>query len=309
MESLSDRSQMETWFPTLWIWILDKILASMTNTAFPSQPKEWNFAPFPFTATTTPLVADAIYPHLQSGFATPVAAVQEISGPKSVRLADGRLLEDIDAIIYCTGYDFCAPCAPAEYDPVPVTGQPPHLYRNIFPLHDDPAIRNSLAFLGLAGVPFPGFLLFELPGMAVSQIWRGKSHLPPLKEMKQWRREHLAWRADVLAKHKTTGNWYSVFVRMPDYVAWLDETAGTGLFANFGFSSIEAWRFWCRDRKFYNLCKNGVFSPAIWRLFDMGKRKAWPVAKDQIIRDNQLAETRQKERVKAQKAEDGRKTK
>ena len=136
---------METWFPTLWTWILDKILASMTNTAFPYQPKEWNFTPFPSTATTTPLVADAIYPHLQSGFATPVAAVQEIAGPKSVRLADDRLLEDIDAIIYCTGYDFCAPCAPAEYDPVPVAGQPPHLYRNIFPLHDDPAIVTIYA--------------------------------------------------------------------------------------------------------------------------------------------------------------------
>ncbi|KAK5237652.1 hypothetical protein LTR47_000744 [Exophiala xenobiotica] len=307
---------METWFPTLWIWILDKILASMTIAAFPYQPKEWNFTPFPSTATTTPLVADVIYPYLKSGFATPVAAVREITGPKSVRLADDRLLEDIDAIIYCTGYDFSVSRAllPAEHNPFPgavaVAGQPPHLYRNIFPLHDDPAIRNSLAFLGLAAVPFPGFTLFELPGMAVSQIWCGKSHLPPLADMKQWRHEHLAWRAGVLASTKNTGNWYSAFVRMPDYMAWLDETAGTGLLnGHFGLFSTEAWRFWWRDREFYNLCKNGVFSPSIWRLFDMGKRKAWPAAKDQIIRDNQVAEMRQKERVKAQKAEDGRKIK
>lgn len=123
---------------------------------------------------TAPLMADAIYPHLESGFAEPVSQVQRITSPHTVELKDGRILTDIDTIIYCTGYDMAVPFVPAEYNPYPVIGEPPVLYRNIFPINKDPAIRNSLAFLGHGALAFPGFVQHEWISMAISQIWQGK---------------------------------------------------------------------------------------------------------------------------------------
>ncbi|KIW47922.1 uncharacterized protein PV06_00571 [Exophiala oligosperma] len=297
---------MEAWFPRAWAWVMNKILASMSSAAFPNQPEEWRLKPHPSAATVTPLVGDAIYPHLQSGFATPVAAVDGITGPKTVRLTDGRVLEDIDAIIYCTGYDFASPCRPEEYDPFPVRGQPPNLYRNIFPIHEDAGIRNSLAFLGYSAIVFSGLVQFELSAMAVSQIWRGNaSPLPSLSEMQRWRARHLAWRRGIVerAKPSETHSFVVAFVDPPDYVSWVNETAGLGMLEHFGTFSRKAWRFWWHDRDFYSLCKNGVFSPAMWRLFDMGKRKAWVGAREQIIKDNELVKKRGEERLVALKKE------
>ncbi|KIW32333.1 uncharacterized protein PV07_03887 [Cladophialophora immunda] len=296
---------METWFPRLWTWALTKWLTVMSKNAFPYQPKEWNLTPAPSLATTTPLVADAVYPYLESGFAEPVSAVQEIIGPKAIRLTGGRVLDDVDSIIYATGYEAAVPCAPKEYNPYPVADEPPVLYRNIFPLHPDADVRNSLAFLGQGAiVPVPGFVQFELVTMAVSQIWLGRSHLPSLDDMLKWHRDHLAWRRSLVRRSKFMTNFYAVFMRTPEQLRWLDRTAGTGVFAHFGASpstlfSWRAWRFWWSDPAFYRLCKTGLFSPAIWRLFDMGRRKPWAGAKRQVIEDNKIAKARREERLRA----------
>ncbi|KIX02730.1 uncharacterized protein Z518_08672 [Rhinocladiella mackenziei CBS 650.93] len=292
---------MTTWFPNLFNWLIDKILARMSKKAFAHQPEEWNLSPAPSIATTSPMVADAIYPFLENGFATPISPVKQIVGPKSIQLTDGRVLDDVDTIIYCTGYDFSVPFVPKEYNPYPVVGGPPSLYRNIFPLHPDPAVRNSLAFLGQCGFAFPGFVQFELSAMAVSQIWLGRSQLPSLDKMKHWHRDQLAWRESVLARSKFDSNFYPVFVPLPDQMRWLDETAGTGIFQHFSTFSWKSWRFWWSDPKFYKLCVSGLFSPSIWRLFDMGRRKPWPDAKRQVIEDNEYATKRVAERLVAMK--------
>jgi dimethylaniline monooxygenase (N-oxide forming) len=287
------------WFPRLWDWLFDTLVRDMSRKAFPGQRREWNLSPAPSVATTPPLIADAVYPFLESGFAEPVAAVQRIAGPNSVQLTDGRLLHGIDTIIYTTGYESAVPFAPAEYNPYPVADEAPVLYRNIFPLHSDADVRNSLAFLGQGGITFPGFVQFELVVCAVSQIWRGRSRLPPLDAMQAWHAEHMAWRRDVVRRSKFDTKFMTVMMRLPDQMAWLDDTAGTGVFAHFSWFSWRAWRFWWRDRSFYNLCKSGLLSPALWRLFDMGGRKPWARAKEQIIRDNEIAEKRREERRRA----------
>ena len=85
-----------------------------------------------------------------------------------------------------------------------------------------------------------------------------------------------------------------------DHLRWLDETAGTGLFQHFGLS-WRAWRFWWSDREFYKLCQTGLLSPAIWRLFDTGRRKPWAGAKGQIKADHEFAERRREQRVQEKK--------
>jgi dimethylaniline monooxygenase (N-oxide forming) len=122
--------------------------------------------------------------------------------------------------------------------------------------------------------------------MAVSQIWLGNSTLPSFGEMKEWHRKYLSWRKDSVARQKIKSTFYVVVMPIVDHIQWLDKTAGTGVFDHFGWFSTKAWYFWWKDRSFYNTCLKGLLSPAIWRLFDMGKRKPWSGAKEQVLQDN-----------------------
>jgi dimethylaniline monooxygenase (N-oxide forming) len=283
---------VDAWLPNFYNWMVDKFIVSISRKAFPNVPAEWRFSPPPSVSVTTPLVADEIYPLLADGSAEPVSAVRRITGSKHVELTDGRVLSDIDTIIYCTGYDFSVPFLRREHNPYPVIGEPADLYRNIFPLHHDIAVRHSLAFMGQVAIPLPGFVQFELVAMCISQIWLGNSLLPSFPEMQKWHRNYITWRKDLMAKQKVKSTFYVAFVPIADHLNWLDRTAGTGLFEHFGWFTRRAWEFWWRDGAFYKKCLHGLLSPAIWRLFDMGKRKPWNRAKEQVWKDNESA-TRQ----------------
>jgi dimethylaniline monooxygenase (N-oxide forming) len=297
---------MNTWLPSLWQTFVDYLFVKMSKEAFPHQPKEWGLLPAPSIAVTTPMIADELYPLLRNGFATPVTGIRAVTGPKQVTLTDGRVLDDIDSIVYCTGYYFDVPkFVPAEYHPYPDPDKQPYLYRNIFPLHPDPEVRNSLAFTGQVGYPFPGFVQFEFYTLAIAQIWKGNKKLPPLKEMVQWHTDKIAEDEKLLKKYGHAR--YAVFTRPEDMFSWVHETTGIGLFEHTSFFSWRSWQLWWSDPKFYKLLTTGLFSPAIWRLFDMGGRKCWPEAKQQIIKDNEFAAMRAKRREAILRKERGAK--
>lgn len=297
-----------TWFPNVLNWLLDKAMVAASKAAFPNVPKSWNFFPAPSIATTTPLIADEIYPLLESGFCEPVAAVAKITGPKTVVLKDGRILGDIDAIIYTTGYDLSAPFVEEKYNPHDTPDTPPRLYRGTFPLQEDPKVRNSLAFLGHAAIHFPGFVQHELVIMAVSQIWSGKSSLPPLSEMQAWYRGFLEWRQERLNGQKSEATFYTLTQPLTDHLRWMDSAAGTNVWEHFGWFSRKAWSFWWNNRKLYDLCANGLFTPTIWRLFESGKRRSWPKAREQIVLDNEAAQAQVQVRLERARLAGDKKT-
>lgn len=220
-----------------------------------------------------------------------------------MELSNGRVLEDIDAIIYCTGYDFAVPYLSEEFNPYPVVGEPAYLYRGIVSLHPDPSVRDSLAFLGQTAVTLPGLLQMELQAMAVSQLWRDTSQIPPLDEMKQWHKGWMDWRKGMIARQKLKSTFYTAFVPMSGHITWLDKTAGTGLFENFGWLKPRAWAFWWKDRELYKMCTSGLFTPVICRLFDMGKRKPieWERAREMIFSENERAKQQVRKRLAATK--------
>ena len=292
-------------FPTFFNWMMDKLVQSVSKKEFPNLPAGWGFNPAPSVSVCPPLIASELYPHLQSGFCEPVPEVLRITGARTVELKSGRVLEDIDSILYCTGYHSYIPVniEPQSLNPYPYPGSPPELYRHIFSLSPDPAIRNSLAFLGQGAIAFPGFAPHEAQGLCVSQIWQGNSTLPPLSKMQQWHRNYLTWREDTTKQYNAKSTFYTAFVPMTDHVTWMDSCAGIGLQTHFGllarWTNRETWKFWWNDRKLYNIILTGLTSPAIFRLFDMGKRKAWPGAREQIYVDNERVERQQKARLKA----------
>lgn len=297
-------------FPAFFTWFLDTMLTSMSRKAYPNIPKSWNFDPAPSSAVCPPLIASELWPRLESGFCEPVPEVRRIVGSRSVELKSDRVLDNIDAIIYCTGYHSMIPVdiEPRELNPYPYPGSPPQLYRHIFPLHNDPAIRNSLAFLGQGAIAFPGFVQHEMIASSVSQIWQGKSSLPSLAEMQKWHRDYMSWREDTSKRYDAKSTFYTVLLPTADFADWLDSQAGLGIRRNFGllsrWTSSKAWRMWWTDRKLYSLCLSGVTSPAIFRLFDEGKRKAWTGARKQIFMDNERAQKQQERRLQALKKKD-----
>ena len=286
------------YFPSLLTYLMDTLSAKMSKSAFPAQKPEWNLQPAPSLATTTPLVADALWPHLKSGYAEPVAGISSITGPNSILLSDSRTLSNIDTIIFCTGYHLDVPCIPltSPYQPYPNPGKSPILYRNTFSMHPDPAVRSSLAFLGQAAVVLPGFVNQELQIMAVTQTWLGKSTLPDLLEMQRWWNHNQEWRKSLLAKQKSEATFYEAMMRVEDHWPWLDKAAGTGLLEYFNWFSWKSWKFWWEDREFYRLCASGLFSPAIWRLLETGGRKRWEGARSQIVQDNEIMEAAKREK-------------
>lgn len=300
---------LTTYVPSLLSFLIDYLFTTISKKAFPNVPAAWNFTPAPSVATTTPLIADELYPHLTSGFCNPVAAVSRITGPKTVELTDGTVLEDIDAIVYCTGYLQMVPVVEQEHNPFPVPGAPSTMYRGTFSTHPDADVRNSIAFLGHGHVAFPGFVQHELIVMAVAQIWLGNSALPPLAEMKRWQRGWLDWREDLLRKQKSEATFYVGTMPLEDHFRWFDEAAGTDVFSHFGLFSRQAWSFWWKDRGLYRECTRLVFSPAVWRLFESGKRKAWDGARKQIYLDNEAAEAARRRRFEFMNSVESKKTK
>lgn len=324
--------------PSLWSWIMDKLVQSISKKAFPDIPDEWGLRPGPSTAVSTPLMADTLYPFLVSGFAEPVPAVKQITGSKTVELTNGRILDDIDTILYCTGYHFNIPdnlvpvpkssastssseiiqLDTSSFNPYPQgPGSNPQLFMNIFPLSADSAIRNTLAFLGQGGTPFPGFIQFEMQAMAVSQIWRGSRVLPSHAAMTKWYKVHSQERLAKMKRYNVPAGstFYPAFVPFPSLFPWLDSVAGTGILDNMGgklngLFNYRAWHLWWTDRELYNLCTRGILSPTMFRVFETGGRKALgrDEVKNMLKRDNELCErAAQAKRVELQLGKDAKK--
>ncbi|KAH9211916.1 flavin-containing monooxygenase-like protein [Leptodontidium sp. 2 PMI_412] len=313
-------------FPLVINWLLNKILIGMSAKAFPDLPEEWGMRPAPHVAIATPLMADTLWTHLRSGFAEPVTAVKRVRGPKCVELMSGRVVEDVDSIVYCTGYNTNIPeglipktsgagsstgtgTGTESLHPYPgdSAGQEPYLYRNIFPLHSDEAVRNSIAFLGHGAIIFPGLSQFELNAMAISQIWLGNSALPSHHEMVSWYKRNKAERQSNVAYYGALENstYYPTFMNMGDHLKWVDDTAGTGVYRNLGTAWVNwrAWRLWWRDRELYTLCMGGLLTPFVWRLFETGKRRAmgWGECREMILRQNWLAGEQKRRMLESRK--------
>lgn len=287
---------------TFFNWIMQRTLVNMSKAAFSPLKKSWGLDPPPSMAVHTPLIADAVWPQLQSGFADIVPQVRRIIGPRTAELTNGQILDDIDSIIFATGYEIALP---KGLFPNPVDGAPldpyalapkedtvPLLYHGVTPIHSNEAVRNSLAVIGHGVIPFPGMAQFELASMAIAQIWKGKSALPPFATQQMWHKKRLEWRAGLRKQYKPLegSTFYPCLLPYQDHLNWLDQTAGTGLYQNLGgatggWFNWRTWKLWWNDRTLYKAMTTGFFTPVIWRMFETGKRRAldWETGRAMIL--------------------------
>ncbi|KAL1854511.1 hypothetical protein VTK73DRAFT_8733 [Phialemonium thermophilum] len=283
-------------FPGIAEALLNNFGKKLQDEAFNIRP-EWGLSPAPSLKFGIPVVSDEIVAALEAGTVESVPGVRAAVAPRAFELQDGRRLDEIDAVIYCTGY--CADFGLLEprFDPTRDTtpawaaapgsrGKPlPRLYRNIFSL-DHP---YSLVYVGGVFTPLPAFPLFDVTSMALVQVWRGRSPLPPRDEMIASVDRHHAWMVENAKIAKVTPN----LVDRREWSAWVDEAAGMGIQERLGWG-WRGWAFWLSDPKLCSLLMTGLSSPHQYRLFDCGKRKAWRGARAEIERVNRAVKEKPK---------------
>ncbi|KAF9871816.1 dimethylaniline monooxygenase 2 [Colletotrichum karsti] len=277
---------IESIFPRVAERLFNIFAKKLQDTTFTIRP-EWKLSPAPSMRRTFPVVSDEIVPALERGDVESVTGVDQITGRDEVQLTDGRVL-GVDAIVYCTGYKTDFGILDPEADPTrrenPAwlaakgsRGKPlPRLYRNVF----SEEYPESLAFMGCVAFPIGAFQMYDLAAMAIAQVWKGNSTLPPRREIERAIDEHQAWLVD-LAR---TGNVMYHFVNGIEWTDWADRMAGSGVRENLGWG-WKGLKFWYREPRFCGLLMGGIYSPHIFRYFD-GKRKKWNGARKEIERLN-----------------------
>lgn len=248
----------------------------------------WNLYPAPSMKHQVPTISDSLVPALRAGTVVSTAAPSRITSEYDVELTNGNIVQ-VDVIIFCTGYNPNFSIL-GRFDPTLTDDKmhdyyTPRLYQNIFSLE----YPDSLAFVGIALVFIPAFLMTDLSSMALAQMWSTKSSspsLPPPAEMHAWRLQHMKWVNSVRASHHA-GKMIKFSLPDGPWLDWVQRTAGTNLQENLGWTSWKAWKFWWNDWRFCNLLSGGVFTPIFYRLFDSDRRKKWDGAREAIEKMNE----------------------
>ncbi|KAK1977049.1 dimethylaniline monooxygenase 2 [Colletotrichum cereale] len=221
---------------------------------------------------------------LREGKATSLYGIQRFLGGKSVEFTDGTVLDNVDAVICCTGYS-------ADFDLIPfiemskpetdTSGNPyggrpiARLYKNLFP----PAHADSIAVLAyLMYGKNNGFSFSDVTSMAISNIWRGVSAdmIPSRASMERAIDKHQQWIADC----------WTLENRSDLSAGFLHEAAGTGM-ENLGWG-WRGWVTWLKDPYMSYLMNHGVETAHAFRYFETGKRKTWDGAREAIVHTNML---------------------
>ncbi|KAF7526672.1 hypothetical protein G7054_g10692 [Neopestalotiopsis clavispora] len=128
---------------------------------------------------------DAPFLHPQIDNRSQIASFEPELG--RVNFADGSSADDVDVVLFATGYDFSFPFLPGVKS---VNNRIPGLYQHVFK-SDNP----SLAFVGMVTGGF-GIRIFEWQAVAVARVLAGRADLPPQEWMEEWDAYRVATRGD-----------------------------------------------------------------------------------------------------------------
>ncbi|CAM1508216.1 Fc.00g050640.m01.CDS01 [Cosmosporella sp. VM-42] len=282
--------------------LMSKGLTSMRTKAFPWLNDHPSFlAPRSPDSVLhrIPFFSDDLAQNLRDGRIQAVTGIQEITGPKSVTLTDGSILDDIDTIIFCSGYHYDFSMVRGAGDPTDAALAPdkheriraarynnpednfPRLYRGFI----SEQYPESLAILGHFIIMKPPFVLYDLVTMAIASIWTGDYAVPLAEEMRKDIDTHYDFIVSTLNRGPVPHLGFRI--ASSDTYDWLNRAAGTGVTDRLACFRWEAWKLWWNDRKFYNLLMDGLDVPAVYRLFDTGRgRKPWAGARENIESTN-----------------------
>ena len=270
--------------PTLFGEMLDHVLKRESRAAFGEQDPSWRFEPSPSGALgpIATVINEDLIPLVRRGRIRSVHGIRRVVGPKAVELDNGHVLQDIDAIITCTGYHVDMSLTPSVRSETTSRGigPIPCLYQGIFP----PEHASSLAILHYLQVSDNAATTRELSAMALAQLWSGKSTLPSREEMEAQVRARNEWFTD---RKLEFPNYVDGMQPGHSWSRWVHDAAGTGMYERMGWG-LEAWRAWWADRQLWNIMARGVYTPHMYRVFETGKRSVWEGARREVVRVNEM---------------------
>ncbi|KAF6828366.1 dimethylaniline monooxygenase 2 [Colletotrichum plurivorum] len=273
---------LEYYFPRVFGLVGDLVFRQ-TAKALGEQDPAWGLEPSPSIGIglNVAVVSDDLFSRLREGRIQSIRGVSTIVGPDAVRLESGQVVEGVDVLIAATGYrpDFSLAPELSHAEPKDPSLPPlPNLYQNVFAV-DHP---GSLACTSHCVINDNAASYRELQSMAIAQVWAGKSSLPSDVEM----------RRQVAAYQKWLWGRFRHFPATPlgsgrphRWMRFVHDMAGTGVYEALGWG-WKGWKFWWQDRAFYRLVAWGAYSPHIYRLFETGKRRVWPGARQAILKVN-----------------------
>jgi len=106
---------------------------------------------------------------------------------RTVRFADGRIEDEVDAVVFCTGYLYSYPFLPSLHTKLIGDGlRVQNVYQHLFYIE-----HPSLAFLALPFriTPFP---VCESQSGALARVWSGRLQLPAPEAMYKWEQDLIA---------------------------------------------------------------------------------------------------------------------
>jgi dimethylaniline monooxygenase (N-oxide forming) len=277
----------QRYFPGLAKLLADSFLNWFAKVVYPDLRPEWRLLPIPSVLLRLPGSFENVIPFLADGSMQSVHGLRRFLGPKTVELLDGTVLEDVDAVLLCTGYradwtvaeSFMERSTPGSHG---YKGEPIYrMWMNLFP----PRYADSCAFLCYSAYgKSNGFSFADVTSMAVSNVFRGVEPLPSQAEMNAWIDRHHDWVASRWAlDHSASAS----MVKQWEFQGWLHRAAGTGMEA-LSPLSWKGWKFWWGDRELYKLMNDGVETAHAYRFFETGKRKTWDGAREAIVHANEV---------------------
>ncbi|PGH02984.1 hypothetical protein AJ80_08775 [Polytolypa hystricis UAMH7299] len=116
-----------------------------------------------------------------------ISRVDSRNGNRTVHFQDGTFIDNVDKIIFSTGYSWSLPFLPQ----VPVrNNRVPDLYLHIFHQSDP-----TLTFVGAVAAGLT-FKVFEWQSVLVARVLAGRAKLPSLEEQQQWEIDRIAKKGD-----------------------------------------------------------------------------------------------------------------
>lgn len=272
---------IEQFMPSLAGKILDSVFSSSFKKKYGYNDPAWGFENKPSIGDGVHTVTcnDGLIPSVKSGKLLSKPAIKRISGPSALEFDNGEVIEDVDAIIMCTGYrndmDMLSSAVTYAEPATPTSLATPNLYMNIFP----PQYADSMAVMSFTHVNGAQPPARELTAMAIAQIWAGKSSLPSEADMNTWIRKHDEWRRPRIIREP---NLHQGDLLTRPWMYFLHEKAGTDMYEHVGWS-WKAWKLWWSDRELYNALAYGPATSHGHRLFETGKRNTWDGARQAIL--------------------------
>jgi cation diffusion facilitator CzcD-associated flavoprotein CzcO len=164
---------------------------------------------------------------------------------RSIIFADGSEEQEVDRIIFCTGYLYSMPFL-STLNPNPISdgSKVEHTYQHLFY-----APNPTLAFLALPQkvIPFP---VSEAQAAVIARVWSGRSSLPTYEDM-------VVWEKSVIAERRSRRGFHSLkFPKDAEYINMLYDWAVSAnprvALENDGKGKLPKrwgeWEYWARER-------------------------------------------------------------